>query len=89
MMTKYQKQLSRSLLDRIDIHIEAPRMDYDKLSEDRVGEISATIHACVQAARDIQNKCFSKNGSSDIVCNAYIRVGEIRQFCKRRTKVRV
>jgi magnesium chelatase family protein len=36
----------------------------------------------VQAARDIQNKRFSKNGSSDIICNADVRVGEIRQFCK-------
>ena len=35
----------------------------------------------VQAARDIQNKRFSSNGS-DIVCNADMRVGEIRQFCK-------
>ena len=31
---------------------------------------------------DIQNKRFSSNGSSDIVCNADMRVGEIRQFCK-------
>jgi len=36
----------------------------------------------VQAARDIQNKRFSGNGSSDIVCNADMRVGEIRRFCK-------
>jgi magnesium chelatase family protein len=36
----------------------------------------------VQTARDIQNKRFSGNGSSDIVCNADMRVGEIRQFCK-------
>jgi magnesium chelatase family protein len=36
----------------------------------------------VQAARDIQNKRFSSNGSSDIVCNAGMRVGEIRHFCK-------
>jgi predicted ATPase with chaperone activity len=36
----------------------------------------------VQTARDIQNKRFSKNGSSDIVCNADMRVGEMRQFCK-------
>jgi magnesium chelatase family protein len=35
----------------------------------------------VQAARDIQNKRFYKNGSSDIICNADMRVGEIRQFC--------
>ena len=36
----------------------------------------------VQAARDIQLKRFSKNGSSDIVRNADMRVGEIRQFCR-------
>ena len=57
-------------------------MDYEKLSSDRVGETSASIQARVQAARDIQTRRFSNNGSSDIVCNADMRVGEIRQFCK-------
>jgi magnesium chelatase family protein len=70
------------LLDRIDIHIEVPRVDYEKLSGDRVGESSESIRARVQAARNIQNQRFSQNGSSDIVCNADMRVGEIRQFCK-------
>jgi magnesium chelatase family protein len=69
------------LLDRIDIHIEVPRVDYEKLSGDRVGESSEAIRQRVQAARDIQSKRFSNNGSSDIVCNADMRVGEIRQFC--------
>ncbi len=46
-----------------------------------VGEISESIRTRVQAARDIQQKRFSK-GKSDIVCNADMRVGEIRQFCK-------
>ncbi|MEP7136573.1 MAG: ATP-binding protein [Chloroflexota bacterium] len=63
-------------------HIEVPRVDYEKLSGDRVGESSAAIRARVQAARDIQQKRFSNNGSSDIICNADMRVGEIRQFCK-------
>ena len=57
-------------------------MDYEKLSGDRIGETSETIRGRVQAARDIQNKRFSNNGSSEIVCNADMRVGEIRQFCK-------
>lgn len=82
LVTKYQKRISGPLLDRIDIHIEVPRVDYEKLSADRVGESSKSIRARVQAARDIQSKRFSKNGSSDIVCNAGMRVGEIRQFCK-------
>lgn len=81
-VTKYQKRISGPMLDRIDIHIEVPRVDYEKLSGDRVGESSESIRARVQAARDIQNKRFSINGSSDIVCNADMRVGEIRQYCR-------
>lgn len=69
------------MLDRIDIHIEVPRVDYEKLSGDRLGETSETIRKRVQAARNIQQNRFS-NGKSDIVCNADMRVGEIRQFCK-------
>jgi magnesium chelatase family protein len=90
LVTKYQKRISGPLLDRIDIHIEVPRVDYEKLSGDRVGEPSDSIRACVQAARNIQGarfskptSLFSKNGtSSDIICNADMRVGEIWQFCK-------
>ena len=81
-VTKYQKRISGPLLDRIDIHIEVPRVDYEKLSGDRIGESSESIRARVQAARDIQLKRFSKNGSSDIICNGDMRIGEIRQFCK-------
>ena len=81
-VTKYLKRISGPLLDRIDVHIEVPRVDYEKLSGDRIGESSNSIRARVQAARNIQSQRFSKNGSSDIVCNADMRVGEIRQFCK-------
>jgi magnesium chelatase family protein len=81
-VTKYQKRISGPLLDRIDIHIEVPRVDYEKLSGDRIGESSESIRQRVQTARDIQQKRFSNNGLSDIVCNADMRVGEIRQFCK-------
>ena len=70
------------MLDRIDIHIEVPRVDYEKLSGDRLGESSDSIRARVQAARNIQLARFSKLESSNIVANADMRVGEIRQFCK-------
>ncbi len=81
-VTKYQKRISGPILDRIDIHIEVPRVDYEKLSGDRVGETSESIRVRVQTARDIQQRRFSNLESSDIVCNADMRVGEIRQFCK-------
>ncbi len=40
-ITRYQKRISGPMLDRIDIHIEVPRVDYEKLSDDRLGEPSA------------------------------------------------
>ena len=79
---KISKRISGPLLDRIDIHIEVPRVDYEKLSADRIGESSESIRARVQAARDIQLKRFSKIEPSDIVCNADMHIGEIRKFCK-------
>lgn len=42
-VTKYQKRISGPMLNRIDIHIEVPHMDYEKLSRDRIGEMSASI----------------------------------------------
>jgi len=84
LVTKYQKRISGPLLDRIDTacRIEVPRVDYEKLSGDRVSESSESIRTRVQAARERQLTRFSNNGSSDIVCNADMRVGEIRQFCR-------
>jgi magnesium chelatase family protein len=80
-VTKYQKRISGPILDRIDIHIEVPGVDYEKLSSDRLGETSASIRARVQAARDIQTKRFHDH-STDIICNAHMCVGEIRKFCR-------
>ena len=80
-MTKYQKRISGPLLDRIDIHIEVPRVDYEKLSGDRLSETSESIRKRVQMARDIQTQRYSNIESSNIVCNADMRIGEVRQFC--------
>jgi magnesium chelatase family protein len=82
-VTKYQKRISGPILDRIDIHIEVPRVDYEKLSGDRLGESSASIRQRVQAARNIQHKRYANPDSqnTDIICNADMRIGEVRQFC--------
>ena len=81
-VTRYQKRISGPLLDRIDIHIEVPSVDYEKLSSERLGETSETIRKRVQAARDIQNRRFSNGEAKGIVCNADMRVSEVRQFCQ-------
>jgi magnesium chelatase family protein len=79
-VTKYQKRISGPLLDRIDIHIEVPRVEYEKLSDRRLGEESAVIQARVEVARDFQRERFKS--SADISCNADMRPAEVRQFCQ-------
>lgn len=67
--------------DRIDVLIEIPNMDYEKLSGDWVCESSESIRARMQATRNIQQRRFDQS-KSDIFCNPDMRVGEIRQFCR-------
>ena len=43
MVTRYQKRISGPLMDRIDIHVEVPRLDYEKLSDERLGEPSEDV----------------------------------------------
>jgi magnesium chelatase family protein len=78
-VTKYQKRISGSMLDRIDIHVEVPRVDYEKLSSDRLGEPSSSIRERVQAARERQRVRLE---GTDTVCNSDMRVAEVRKFCK-------
>ena len=87
-VTKYQKRISGPLLDRIDIHIEVPRVEYDKLSDRRQGELSADIQAHVESARDRQRRRFAANpAKSDtdpiqpVNCNSDMRPAEVRQYC--------
>jgi magnesium chelatase family protein len=79
-ITRYQKRLSGPLLDRIDIHIDVPRVDYNKLSDDRLGEPSPKIQARVEQARQRQHARFAKHKS--ISSNADMRPAEIRKYCE-------
>jgi magnesium chelatase family protein len=58
MVTRYQKRLSGPLLDRIDIHVEVPRVEYEKLSDNRLGEASARIRERVERSRELQRQRF-------------------------------
>ena len=84
-VTKYQKRISGPLMDRIDIHIEVPRVAYEKLSDSRLGESSADIRVRVEAARERQHTRFGGNGdrdTADILSNADMRPAQVRKFCK-------
>jgi magnesium chelatase family protein len=78
-VTRYQKRISGPLLDRIDIHIEVPRVDYNKLTDDRLGEPSEAIRSRVERARDVQRGRFE---GLEITCNADMGPGEVRKICR-------
>ncbi len=61
-IARYQKKISGPLLDRIDIHVEVPRVDYEKLADKRNVEDSKTMHARVQATRERQVESFLQIG---------------------------
>ena len=65
-------------MDRIDIHVEVPRVDYEKLSESRHGESSSAVGQRVEGARQIQRDRF--NGTS-LTCNADMHPAQVRQYC--------
>ncbi len=77
---KYLSRISGPLLDRIDIHIEVPTVNYSELSSNATGEASETIRQRVESARAIQLKRFA--GKKNIFCNARMESKDIRQFCK-------
>jgi len=77
-VTRYQKRISGPLLDRIDIHVEVPRVDFDKLTDDRLGEPSAVVRERVEAARGRQRTRLAEAG---LTCNADMGVGDVRRYC--------
>jgi len=81
---RYQKRISGPLLDRIDIHITVPRVEFEKLSGNRLGEPSSVIRARVERARAIQRERFMRYNSSagTFQVNADMGPAEVRQFCE-------
>jgi magnesium chelatase family protein len=65
-------------LDRIDIHVDVPRVDVDKLTADRLGERSEAIRARVEAAREVQRERFA---DTPLSCNADMGPTEVRRIC--------
>ncbi len=79
LVSRYQRRVSGPLLDRIDIHVEAPRVKYDKLSSLATGEPSATVRERVIAARHRQTERL--RGHPRCQSNADLGPVEIRAFC--------
>jgi len=78
-IVKYQKKISGPLLDRIDIHLEVPRVNYEKLSANVAGETSKDILSRVVAARNVQKSRFSGRKT---LCNSEMSLDELKKYCK-------
>jgi len=75
---RYLSKVSGPLLDRIDIHLEVPRLKYEDLSKKRCGEKSSDIQKRVNTAREIQMKRYKGQGK---LFNAHLESRYIEQFC--------
>lgn len=74
----YKKKISGPIIDRIDMHVEVPRVKFDKLSSDHNSEDSKTIKQRIQKARSIQKQRFQK---SLFITNSEMSSQAAKQFC--------
>ena len=82
-ISRYQKRISGPLLDRIDIYVQVPRVDYEKLADDRLAEGSDKVRYRVEAARSLQRARFD---GSKLASNAEMTPVEVKAFCQVETE---
>lgn len=79
MVQRYRNKLSGPLLDRIDLHVDVPRVPHKDLAGTGPGEKSAEIRSRVQRARQVQQ---DRLGRYDLHTNAQMQSRHIGRFCK-------
>lgn len=79
LVSRYQKRISGPFIDRVDIFVEVPHIDYEKLADDRLGEPSEKVQARVTAARSRQLKRFE---GTRLTSNTEMTPTEVREFCQ-------
>ncbi|KKU73280.1 MAG: Mg chelatase-related protein [Parcubacteria group bacterium GW2011_GWA2_47_26] len=77
-VAKYSKKLSGPIIDRIDLHVEVPRLKFDKLTEEKVAESSSEVRAKIEAVRKIGQERYAGLPYST---NAEIPAQDIKRFC--------
>ena len=79
LVSRYQRRISGPFIDRVDIFAEVPHIEYEKLTDDRLGEKSKKVQARVIAARSLQSDRFE---GTRLICNAEMTPTEVRDFCQ-------
>ncbi len=85
-IAKYKRRISGPFLDRVDIYLEVPAVEVDKLSSDLKSESSSEIRKRIIGARTIQLQRFRSktdvlNGKRRILTNAEMRNNDIKEYC--------
>ncbi len=78
-VARYQKRISGPLLDRVDVFVEVPPVEYEKLVEDQQAEESSKPRLRVKEAREVQRERFKECG---FFCNSEMGPAEVWKFCK-------
>ena len=78
LVSRYQKRISGPFMDRVDIFVEVPRVDYEKLTDERLGEVSSEVQARVAATRLRQQERFR---GTRLICNAEMTASDVREHC--------
>ena len=79
---RYRSKISGPLLDRIDLHIEAPSLRIEELRNSEPGESSGVMRARCESARALQNLRFEKTELAANRCNARMSHSQIRKHCE-------
>ncbi len=79
LVSRYQKRISGPFIDRVDIFVEVPHIDYEKLADDKLGEKSEKVQQRVKDARSTQRQRFD---GTILACNAEMTPTEVREFCQ-------
>lgn len=79
---RYRSKISGPLLDRIDLHIEAPALRIEELRNAQPGESSAMIRTRCETARKIQKERFNTEDDPSARCNARMSHSQIRKHCE-------
>jgi len=85
MVRKYQQRISGPLMDRIDLHVDVPRLAEEELVHYPPAETSAAIRQRVCRAREQQQVRFA---GRPFYCNAQMGAREIKEFCPINEEVR-
>jgi magnesium chelatase family protein len=77
-IVNYKKKISGPILDRVDLHIEVPRVKFEKLTADAPGENSRTIKERVERARAVQRQRFK---NEPFITNSEMSSEAVKRFC--------